>query len=215
MENIHNNISTKSNLYRAWHDSNIYKLIHWATFLAVALIAYFYISGQIVSTSYYSPGVTVNLPKNSAVIFLSPQARTMTLGESFSSDIVLDTDGKPVDGVDIYALHYDPTILKVIDSVSGQSGVQIEPGKDTGYTVAKNTVDEKTGTIKIGLSSAGGKTFTGKGVLATIHFKAIGKGSSYLKFDFTPGSTIDTNAAHRGKDQLSRVVDAIYTVNSK
>ena len=82
-------------------------------------------------------------------------------------------------------------------------------------STAINIVEEGSGTIKFGKLSAGGATFIGTGVLATIHFKAISSGSSYLKFDFKRGVTTDTNAAHKGKDQLARVVDAIYTVTIK
>ncbi len=116
--------------------------------------------------------------------------------------------------MDIYGLHYDPSILKVIDDVSEKKGVQILPGQIIPNS-AVNIVDETTGTIKLGQLSEGGSSFTGKGVLATIHFKALSAGTSYLKFDFNRGSTVDTNAAHRGKDKLSSVVDAIYTVSPK
>ena len=216
MNTLHNKLLQKSKLYKAWHDSGMHALSHWVILVVAAIIAYFFLSGQIVHwSSQVNKGIVVRLPQaGGVVISLDPQTKTVAVGETLSADIILDTADRPIDGVDIYALHYDPTILQVIDDVPDKKGVQIEPGTIISMNAA-NIVDQKTGTIKFGQAAAGGTNFTGKGVLATIHFKAIGKGTTYLKFDFKSGSTVDTNAAHGGKDQLSRVVDAIYTVTSE
>ena len=216
MDTLHSTLCQKSSLYKVWHEFSIYQFIHWLVLVTVAVVVWAFFSVQSSNWISFSSdqGVMIRLPKAGAVILLDPQTKTVALGETFSADIVLNTAGKPIDGVDIYGLHYDPSILKVIDDMPNKKGVQIEPGKIISFNAA-NTVDQQTGTIKFGQAAAGGKNFTGKGVLATIHFKAIGTGTSYLKFDFQPGSTVDTNAAHGGKDQLSRVVDAIYVVTSK
>jgi hypothetical protein len=215
MQELHNQLSEKSPLYKSWHEYDSHKLIHWIVFIgiAVAVWAFFLAEGSDFINTSGEQGLTVQLPKPSSVLSLNPQTKTLKVGDTFTSDISLDTAGLPIDGVDIYALHYDPTILKVVDDDSVKTGTQIKPGKILGNNTV-NTVDEKTGTIKFGQAVAGGTTFKGKGVLASIHFKAIGKGSSYLKFDFNPGSTVDTNVAHRGKDQLFKVVDAIYVVSA-
>ncbi|OGE87463.1 MAG: hypothetical protein A3C49_01350 [Candidatus Doudnabacteria bacterium RIFCSPHIGHO2_02_FULL_42_25] len=164
--------------------------------------------------SFNDPGVSVNLAKARAQITLDPQTQNIKAGDKFSVDIILDTASEPVDGVDIYALHYDPTLLSVIDDDSDTSGVQIQPGKIMELNAA-NLVSPSTGTIKFSQLSQGGTHFLGKGILATIHFKALASGTAYLKFDFSERSTVDTNAAYKGKDQLSKVVDGIYMISPK
>lgn len=149
--------------------------------------------------------------RQGARLSLEPQTKTVTLGETFKVDIILDTADGPIDGVDVYALHYDPVILEVIDDIPNQQGIQIQPGTIIPANAA-NIVEEAMGMIKFSQINFGGTNFTGKGTLATISFKAIKAGASYLKFDFSKGSTVDTNVAYGGKDQLARVIDAIYTV---
>lgn len=216
MENLHNKILESNNWYRSWHEKDSHAIVHWLLLILVAVFAWSSINGQIYLwlNQIDQQEVMVNVPNTKATLSLTPQTNSVKLGDTFSVDIILDTKAGAIDGVDIYGLHYDPTILKVIDDLPNQRGVQILPGKIIPNS-AVNIVEESTGTIKLGQLSAGGENFTGRGVLATIHFKAVGLGSSYLKFDFNRGSTIDTNVAHRGKDKLSSVVDAIYTVVAK
>lgn len=149
--------------------------------------------------------------REAATLYLNPQTKTVALGEQFKVDIILDTANGPIDGVDVYALHYDPSILEVVDDIPDQQGTQIQPGTIIPANAA-NIVEESTGMIKFSQITFGGTNFTGKGILATIHFKAVRAGTAYLKFDFSKGSTTDTNAAYGGKDQLARVIDAIYII---
>lgn len=201
--------------YKSWNEYEHHSLFHWLIFIAIVLLATVFLWSQIQDLIYnqYEP-VAVHLPQPSAVLSLNPKTNTVRVGDVFGADIILDTGNGPIDGVDIYSLHYDPTILEVIDDMPNQSGIQIKPGTIISSTAA-NSVDRLTGTIKFGQAVAGGTTFNGQGVLATIHFKALAPGNSYLKFDFNKGNTTDTNVAHRGKDQLTRVVDAIYSVTAK
>lgn len=212
MKNLHERLSRNNPWYKNWHSRDSHAVIHWLLFILVIALAWFVISEQIYKLANQAdePEVTIVL-SNQAVISLSPQTATVKKGNSFDTNIILNTGNSPVDGVDIYALHYDPSILKVIDDMPDQKGTQIKPGIIIPYNAA-NKVDETTGTIIFGQASAGGGSFTGKGILATIHFQAIGEGTSYLKFDFNRGKTTDTNAAHGGKDRLVNVIDAIYTV---
>lgn len=200
-----------SRWYKKWHEHEHHRHFHWLIFSVIVILCTTFLWFQIWVYSKLDSGTSVKLPKASAVLSLQPKTETIRVGGTFSADIILDTADAPIDAVDVYSLHYDPTILKVIDDIPGQQGVQIKPGPVMSFT-AVNSVEETSGTIKFGKLSTGGTTFIGKGVLATIHFQAVGAGTSYLKFDFKKGSTIDTNAAHKGRDQLVRVVDAIYTV---
>lgn len=174
--------------------------------IITSIIGYFLLTqtGRTPSESDYTV-------KAGAILFLNPQTQSLEVGETFKIDIILDTANKPVDGVDIYSLHYNPKVFQVVDDIPSQAGIQIMPGTII-LNNAVNLVDQAKGTIIFSQITAGGQTFTGKGILATIHFKAVGKGSSDLKFDFSKGNTIDTNVAYGGQDQLSKVIDATYTV---
>lgn len=202
-----------SRWYKSWHEYENHHVWHWLTFLGLVLVVGVLMRNQIKDWIYdtTSPDTLLRIPDIQAVLSLDPAIQTVSVGQTFIANIILDTGERPIDAVDIYSLHYDPSILEVVDSISSQEGVQIEPSNILSAT-AVNSVDSKTGTIKLGRLTGGGRTFNGKGVLATIHFKAIAPGESYLKFDFNKGSSTDTNVAHNGRDQLFRVVDAIYSV---
>jgi len=212
MEQIHNKLLQSSQTYAKWHAHPKHRHVHWGTVIIVALFLTFLLIGGIKnwrSTLY--DFVTIDFRPRSSVLTLDPQEKEIKVGETFAINILLDTKGEPVDGVDIYSLHYDPTILSVVDDSSGKSGVQITPGEIMPLNMT-NSVDPKTGTIKFSAGAAGGTNYTGNGALATIHFKGVAKGSTYLKFDFKLGNTRDTNAAYGGRDQLANVVDGLYTV---
>jgi hypothetical protein len=207
--------SAHGSVYNDWHNHRHHKWVHWLVFIVLALLSGLFLSKQIDNWEKQSTdsGVVVTIAKPSATISLDPQTATVKVDETFAVNIVLDTGTNPVEAVDIYSLHYDPTILDVVDDVSNKSGTQIQAGSIIA-TNSFNDVNEATGTIKFA-QSVTGSSFTGKGVLATIHFKAKAPGSSFLKFDFVKGSTVDTNAAYKRKDQLTTVVDAVYTVQPK
>ncbi|OGE80604.1 MAG: hypothetical protein A2660_00775 [Candidatus Doudnabacteria bacterium RIFCSPHIGHO2_01_FULL_45_18] len=202
--------------YNKWHDSRHHVLTHWLILAVIVVFAWALLYNKINDwiSIFSEPEIQVRISQGQANLSLDPQQATVTVGDIFSVDVVLDTGDKPVDGVDIYSMHYDPSILQVLDDNPAKAGKQILSGKILEINAA-NIVEEKTGSIKFAQVSDFGTNFTGRGILATIHFKALNPGTAYLKFDFTKGSTIDSNAAYRGKDQLSRVVDAIFTVNSK
>lgn len=203
--------------YEKWHSGEYHIIIHWGIFLVAVVAAYAFLSAQINDWRYdltATEGVAIHLVTASAYLTLSPHAKTMNVGDTFSADIILNTGNTPVDGVDIYSLRYQPDLLEVIDDMPNKSGVQITPGSIMALNAA-NTVSAKFGTIKFSQVAEGGHNFIGKGTLATVHFKAISPGTAYLKFDFTKGSTIDSNAAYQGKDRLVNVVDATYTIKAK
>ncbi|KND48703.1 MAG: hypothetical protein AB198_00070 [Parcubacteria bacterium C7867-003] len=216
MDYIHNKISEKINWYKKWHTMDSPDIVHWLLFILVVVFAWSSISGQVYLwlNEITEQEISIRLPNTNSTLSLDPQTNTVKKGETFAVNIILNTNDGSIDGVDIYGLHYDPTILEVVDDLPKQKGIQIESGKILPNN-AVNSVDPSTGTIKLGQLSYGGENFKGRGVLATVHFKAVGIGSSFLKFDFSTGSTVDTNAAYKGKDKLGKVVDAIYTVVEK
>jgi hypothetical protein len=203
--------------YDQWHDTDHHHYVHWALFLVIVIGAWALLHRNINDWLYNwtdDSTVTVHLAKPTARLSLDPQSQSIAAGETFAVNIVLDTGTGTADGVDIYSLHYDPTLLQVVDDVPNKSGVQIMPGTIMGLNAA-NIVEQKTGTIKFSQVSEGGTNFTGRGVLATIHFKALSTGSAYLQFDFSKGSTVDSNVAFKGKDQLTSVIDGVYVITAK
>ncbi len=145
-----------------------------------------------------------------ATLILSPASKSVTVGQTITVDILLDTQGAGIDGVDVYSLHYNSSILEVVDANSGTSGIQITPGSLLPITLT-NTVSN--GIIQFSQVSSGGTSYTGSGKLATITFKGLSNGTSAVTFDFAPGSTSDSNVAGGGQDKLSSVGNGSYTVS--
>ena len=114
--------------------------------------------------------------------------------------------------VDIRYLNYNPALLEIQDEDLTQTGIQISPGSLMPSTVA-NIVDASTGKISFSQITSGNTTFTGSGVLATARFKALAAGTANAVFDFTPGSTSDTNVASGGVDILTSVAGGSYQLS--
>jgi len=147
-----------------------------------------------------------------ATLSLSPSSGSYTVGDTFEVQIILDTQGAETDGVDIHYLNYDPSLLEVQDADTGQAGIQISPGTLYSNTPL-NSVDSVNGLIDFSQTTAGGSTYNGSGVLATITFKVLSQGTANVTFDFTSGETTDTNVASSGQDVLTSVADGNYTFN--
>jgi len=150
---------------------------------------------------------------------LSPGSLMVNVGQTFNVNILLDTAGQAVDGVDIFYLHYNPQILEVQDADAATAGVQIKTGSIFPSYLG-NTVDPTTGKISIsGIVTPGSTTgYSGSGIFATVNFKALAAATSTsVYFDFTPGLTTDTNIAEHanpGHDILAAVNNGSYTINS-
>ncbi len=149
---------------------------------------------------------------NASTLILSPASGSFTSGQTFTVDINLNTAGAAVDGVDLFYLRYPSNILEVQDSNAGTAGVQIAPGTLFSQTLT-NIADAATGRITFSAVTTGGTTYNGSGKLATITFKAVGNGTAAVTFDFSPGSTSDTNVAGAGADTLTSVTNGSYTVS--
>jgi len=166
---------------------------------------------KIITFVVVLAGLGLGLNAKAATLSLSPATGTYSINETFTVSLNLDTLGVAIDGVDILYLNYNTSLLEVQDSDSGTAGVQIGSGSVLSQ-VTINTVDTSTGKITFSKVSGGGTTYTGSGVLATINFKALASGTANLSFDFTSGSTIDTNIASAGTDLLTAVTGASYGI---
>ncbi len=149
------------------------------------------------------------LSVQAATLSLSPSSGNYSVGQTFSVDIMLDTKGTAIDGVDIVYLNYDPTYLEVIDDNASQSGIQITSGVLMPMTLANTASNSK---ITFSQITAGGNTFTNSGAqsLATIHFKVLKAADTRVYFDFVVNGTADTNVASVGKDVLTAVTNGNY-----
>ncbi len=144
-----------------------------------------------------------------ATLTLSPSATSVSVNNTFTANIIINTDGQGVYGVDINRLRFNPSILQVVDTDAGTAGVQITAGSLMPMVVM-NAIDNSGGSIQFSALANPGSTYSGLGTLATVTFRAVSAGTSNVTFDFTLGSGIDTNVAGLGGDLLASVGNASY-----
>lgn len=149
---------------------------------------------------------------SAATLSLSPATSAINVGSNFTVNVALNTEGAAIDGVDVFYLNFNPSLLSVVDTASGASGVQITAGSLMPNTIV-NTVDNATGKITFSQVPNGGSTYTGSGNLASITFNAKAAGTANVTFDFTSGSTLDSNIASNGSDVLTAVTNGSYTLS--
>ncbi len=146
-----------------------------------------------------------------ATLSLSPNSGSYPTDQVFTVNVLLDTEGQSIDGVDIYYLNYNPNQLEVQDDNDIQPGIQITAGSLIPLTQT-NSVDNTTGKITFSQITAGGNTFKSDGaqILATIHFKVLKAENTTVSFDFKPEDTRDSNIASKGIDILTSATNAVY-----
>lgn len=149
-----------------------------------------------------------------ASLSLSPATANKNVNDTFSVDIVLDTEGAAVSGATAI-ITYDTAKLQVQDDDSSATGVNIAPGANL-TQVLTNTVDTSAGKIRYDAGNLGA-SYTGRGVIATIHFKAISTGTAQASFAFDPNKTTDTSAvaaASGPSNLLTTVNDGSFTISA-
>ncbi|TSC66561.1 MAG: hypothetical protein CEO22_39 [Candidatus Berkelbacteria bacterium Gr01-1014_85] len=149
-----------------------------------------------------------------ATLSLSPSTSTVNVGDKLNVAIILNTDSQTISGVDA-KLRFDKAVFAVEDSSSSQTGVQIQAGTLLS-TVAFNSVSNSDGTISFSAAKTGGSSgYTGTGTLATITLRALTASTgSPVTFDFTSGSTTDSNISTGTSDVLTAVTNGNYVVNT-
>lgn len=150
---------------------------------------------------------------HAATLSLSPASGSFSPGSFFTVSIMINTSGSAIQGVDVDRLNYNPALLEVYDADASQSGAQITPGNLMPITVM-NSVDVSSGKILFSQITVGGATFTGSGVLAKVKFRVKAVGTTNLTFDFSSGSTSDTNISSSGRDVLTSVTNGSYNLTS-
>ena len=136
-----------------------------------------------------------------AKLKLDPSSKTVGKGESFDVKIVLDLgSGEKTDGVDAI-LSYDKSKLEVTKITNGYFG-----------SYPKKSYED--GEITIGATNP--EAISEDGTVATITFKATNTGTAAVNFDYTQGSTVDSNVAEAGTgdDLLNGYSDGSYTISN-
>lgn len=158
--------------------------------------------GVLTVTSNKNQGVSTKAANETAALSLSPSGGDYTFDTetSYPVGIILNTGGKTIDGVDV-VISFDPKKVQVETLTLANDFEQ--------YPV--NKVDNSTGKIRLS-----GLTFTPKamaGVMGTFRFHPVARGAAGFTFDFTPGSTTDSNVADQAtaKDILGTVTNAGFT----
>lgn len=139
---------------------------------------------------------------------LSPASTQVDPGNTLPPiEIILNTDSQPIASVDIRYLNFDSQLLEVQSVALGN----IMPN-------TTNRTDNTQGTIELSFGTQEQGGYTGNGVLATITFKALKEGTANVSFDYTPGSTTDSNIWHNTlfppTDILAGVENGTYTIGS-
>ena len=147
-----------------------------------------------------------------ATLTLSPSSSTINIGSNFTVNVLLDTQGSAINGVDAY-INY-PSSLSVVDDDGGTSGAQITAGTLMAV-LQDNIVDTVNRKINFSQVATAGTTYSGSGTLATIHFTALSVGTASVTFNFTSGATNDSNVisgTNKGVDLLTSVTNGSYTL---
>ncbi len=134
---------------------------------------------------------------------LSPASGDFTFsrGQTYPVGVIVDSAEKSADGVDI-VIKFDPTKAQVV-------GTSLSP-TTLFERFPLNIVDNSTGLIRFSALTFSPKPVVG--IVATFSFKPLGPGTVNFDFDFTAGSTVDSNIAEHGtaKDVLGKVENATY-----
>lgn len=137
-----------------------------------------------------------------ATFSLNPSSKTVSVNETFTVSVLLDTEGQPTDGADAIIL-YDSGKLSVTSA-------------SLGSLYANKVIEDyaTAGKVTLRATSTASTSFTGSGTFATIVFKAIADGNANVDFQFTAGSTTDSNVSKEGSDLLTSVSSGSYTINA-
>ena len=158
------------------------------------------ILGSVKNGTYFIGGET----RLNAELSLSPTTKAVGIGETFSVDVLVNTNGQNV--VAAY-LNYDTTKLEVVNIDTSNSVFTIE---------AEKTFDPSTGKIKITLGKPTPGVNTSRGNVATINFKAMAQASpANVTFVFTGFGASDDSGIYNesgGSDILSSVKNGAYFI---
>ncbi len=155
----------------------------------------------LVSNVFTASAATSQGVSQGVSLDLFPSQNSVQVGETISMDVYLDTYGANIEGVDIFAMHFDPEMFSA----------QISDRNLLGMTVYSK-VDNANGTIMFAQLAPLGTSFNGQGVLMTVNLTAKQAGQSVVNFDHALGNTLDSNVASNGQDVLERTGSETFEV---
>ncbi|HEY4695039.1 MAG TPA: cohesin domain-containing protein [Candidatus Nanoarchaeia archaeon] len=151
-------------------------------------------------------GFAILAPKFSSVwaskLILNPPFSNVEEGKDLEVEIVLQSDGERVDGVDV-SLMYDADYLELKELREG------------GFFGTYPIKQDESGKLKLtALAPKDGVEVFGDVVVANLIFEVLDSGQTKLSFDFEKGGTKESNAPLHGKaeDSLEGVVGGSYNV---
>ncbi len=187
-------------------------LLHWAPvasgFLVLVLSMFVAVLTVSQRNSQSNIATTQNLntkaSEQTASLSLSPASGSFSLGAAAPAvGIVLDSGGKSVDGVDVI-INFDPKKVQV-------AGVKVAT-TSLFEQFPQNSIDNVKGQIRFSALTFNPRPVTG--IVGTFAFQSGFAGPVNFNFDFTYGSTKDSNIAEHGtaKDILGKVENGSYTI---
>jgi hypothetical protein len=142
-------------------------------------------------TKILSPSLT---PKPQiALMRLDPVQANAKMAKPFNLDIVIETKGRDINGVDAQII-YDPLMLSVVDQNTNQTGIQVKNGSIYDKLLI-NKVDPVIGKINLTASRLNKeiKPFNGSAVFATLVFQPKKEGSTLIRINYEEGKTNTSN----------------------
>ena len=136
-----------------------------------------------------------------------PASKEIATWEIFEANIIIDTAGQEVAGAGAIII-YDPNIISVVEIVPGEIF--------SDYPSA--SFDNVSGRANLsGIVGSSQDLYSGSGIFGKIKFQGKSSGQSEIRFDYTPGSTSDSNIAvtYRPGDILASVGSLKTTVTSE
>ncbi len=161
----------------------------------------FLLAGFLVFLGVFSPLVFAQT--TNPHLSFSPSTTTVTVGETFDVDVLVDTGGQAVDGVDAI-ISYDQDLLEAVSVTAGSF-----------LSTTTNSL-ATAGKIKIYGVAESGSPKTGTGTLATITLRAKSAGEATLTFDCQSGVTTDSNINKGSEDIIVCTSNGtgVYTLGS-
>jgi hypothetical protein len=121
-------------------------------------------------------------------IYINPASASENLGSTFTVDIMANSAGSTIMGIDVFYLHYDNQKLSAQAVTNGTIFPNYQSRNNIPIDVAAGTIN-LSGYFNPGPSNQQAVS----GIFAKVTFKALLEGQATLSFDFSPGATTDTN----------------------
>lgn len=112
-----------------------------------------------------------------------PSRMNLKVGETLQTPVTVGSENIEKNGAHIL-LKFDPKILQVIDSDLAKVGIQASVTPNFYDVIGLNASDNVLGTVDI-IVNSNKQYIRSVETIATIKFRAIGKGKSDLSFDLT------------------------------